>query len=325
METLSLYQMVQERNARETFPFVDIHDSNTLLWKEANSWQQKCEELEKRVVAQQESLERVAAGSAINNGENDSNDVADDKKIVELHYAESAALKNERKMREELERLKAQVKSHEERHQKDTEDLQEANKTLSDLQARYSTHERDTTDLRERNERQERALEHLSTQVSDCEQRANLAEQQCVGLKDTIRLLQEENNRLQKENEQFATRLIEEKNRLSGEVNNLNEMLEQLRQESAMLQTVKKQEEKRKSWFGFSSTEASPASPQAISTTTAVAMKQSEASRQEYIPNSVQENSQSNLAINEPPVAAVVPTEPKQIVQAHRQEAACVR
>ena len=40
METLSLYKLVQERNARETFPFVDIHDSNTILLKEANAWHQ---------------------------------------------------------------------------------------------------------------------------------------------------------------------------------------------------------------------------------------------------------------------------------------------
>ena len=328
METLSL--LVQERNARETFPFVDIHDSNTLLWKEANAWQQKCEELELKVVAQQESLERVAAAGSANttSGETDSND-EDDKKIVELHYAESAALKNERKMREELDRLKTQVKSQDERHQTDTEDLREANKNLSQLQALCKTQEKETQDLKERNEKQERALEHLSTQVGDCEQRANLAEQQCVGLKDTIRLLQEENNNLQKENEQFATRLIEEKNRLSAEVNSLNEMLEQLRQESAMLQTVKKQEEKRKSWFEFSSTEASPATPQATSPITATATKQSEpSSGQQYVPNSVPESSESSLTINDgnkPPVAAVVPKEPNHIIQAHRQEAACVR
>lgn len=325
METL-LYRLVQERNARETFPFVGIHDSNNILLKEADAWQQKCEQLENKVVAQQESLERVAVSNQTGDDESDTNtEKRDDNKIVELHYAESAALKNERKMREELERLRGQVKTQDERHRKHMEELRDSNKSLLEFQELCKTYEKDISNLKDQNEKQERSLGHLSTQVSDGEQRASLAEQQCVGLKDTIRILQEENDQLKNENQQFATRLIEEKNRLSSEVNSLNEMLEQLRKESKMLQSVKKQEEKRKSWFGFSSSEDTTA--KTTPTKTAVAMASPEASRRQYIPNSFEEDSRTSVTkdVKKGPPVSVVPSEPKQIIQAHRQEAACVR
>ena len=337
METLLLYELVQERNSRETYPFVDIHDSNTTLLREADAWQHKCEELERQVVAQQESLERVAAAAGSSNfnnptGDDDTahpkNEQRDDK-ILDLQYAESAALKNERKMREELERLQCQVRSQEERHQKDVEELKDANKARLELKELCITQEKDLSNLKDRNERQERALEHLSTQVRDGEQRANLAEQQCIGLKDTIRLLQEEYDILKKENRQLETRLIEEKNRLSSEVNSLNEMVEQLRKEGEMLQGLKKQEEKRKSWFGFSVTgsEDTTVKSKPIDTKGVVATTSSEASRRQFIPSNVEKDSRSALndGRNDKPISAVMPSEPKQIIQAHRQEAACVR
>jgi chromosome segregation ATPase len=341
METLLLYDLVQERNARETFPFVAIHDSNATLLKEADAWHDKCEQLERRVVAQQESLERVAAAAGSSNfknsnskttGDNDDEKKIDkrDDKIVELHYAESAALKNERKMREELERLRGQVNLQEERHQKDAEELRDANRERTELKELCTTQERNVSELKDENERQVRALEHLTTQVSDCEQRANLAEQQCIGLKDTIRIIQEESDGLKKENRQLETRLIDEKNRLSTEVNSLNEMVEQLRKESDGLQSLKKQEEKRKSWFGFSSSGSEDTVVKAtpiIETKNVAVMKSFEVSRRQLIPenskNSRSDNGDDDR--NDTPTLAVVPTKPNQMIQAHRHEVACVR
>jgi len=330
-----LYELVQERNARETFPFVAIHDSNTTLLTEADAWQHKCEQLERQVVAQQESLERVAVAagnSSFNNksGDNDAggkNDKRDDK-IVELHYAESAALKNERKMREELERLQGQLKTHNERHRKDAEELKVTNKDRMEVKELFFTQERNISEFKDENERQERALEHLTTQVSDSEQRANLAEQQCIGLKDTIRILQNDNDILKKENRQFETRLMEEKNRLSSEVNSLNEMVEQLRKEAEMLQSLKKQEEKRKSWFGFGS-DSEDTAVKIIPTETMkdAAIKSSEASRRQSIPDNFEKDGSIGYdgGKNDIPISVVVPSEPKHIIQAHRQEVACVR
>jgi len=330
-----LYELVQERNERETLPFVAIHDSNTTLLKEAHDWQHKCEKLERKVVAQQESLERVAAsaGSSGFHGSTGSDDDGDakvdkrDDQRLELHYAESAALKNERKMREELERLEGQLKIHEERHEKDTEDLERINTELTELKALCTAHERNISDLTDKNEKQERALQRLATQVSDNEERANLAEQQCIGLKDTIRILQEENDNLKKENLRFETRLIEEKNRLSSEVNSLNEMIEQLRKEGEMLQSLKKQEEKRKSWFGFSVSDTEDSTGKATSseTRTGSSVKSSDAYKRQLVPDNSGKDSRSDDARKVVPVSVVVPSRPQKIIQAHRHEAACVR
>jgi len=331
-----LYELVRERNARETLPFVAIHDSNTTLLEEADSWQEKCELLERQVVTQQESLERIAAAagnSIFNNetGENGDSDKVDkhDGKIMELHYAESAALKNERKMREELERLECQVKIQDERHIQDVKDLGDANKDRMELKELLISQERTISELKDEDERQERAIEHLTTQVSDSEQRANLAEQQCIGLKDTIRIIQEESESLKKKNIQLETRLIEEKNRLSSEVNNLNEMVEHLRKEGEMLQSLKKQEEKRRSWFGFASSGSEDAIVKITTKKTEKypAVESSQTSKRPSIPASFEKDGRSNTdgVKGDIPVSVVVPSEPKHIIQAHRQETACVR
>lgn len=331
MERL-LFNLVQERNERETLPFVAIHDSNATLLKEADAWQYKCEELERQVVAKQEYLESVAANSGISNhavsdGDNGDDERREEKKLVELHYAESAALKNERKMREELERLRGQVKTQEERHEKDAQEAKEAEQSHSDLNERYNAQEQSLVALQEKNGRQERALEYLSTKVNDSEQRANLAEQQCIGLKDTIRLLQEETDKLKKDYRNLETRFIEEKSRLSSEVNSLNEILERLKGETENLQSIKKQEEKRQSWFGFASSSSKENKVEAMSQTMARATTVNPSDTRTAIHNRFEKDECGTDYRRKKvvPVSVVVPSKPKHVIQAHRHEASCVR
>mmetsp|Transcript_9991 Transcript_9991/g.21127 ORF Transcript_9991/g.21127 Transcript_9991/m.21127 type:complete len:620 (-) Transcript_9991:869-2728(-) len=337
MENL-LYTLVQERNERETFPFVAIHDSNATLLKEADAWHNKCEQLERQVVAKQESLERIAAAenrytnkNIGNDGDSSNDERRDESKLVELHYAESAALKNERKMREELGRLRGQVKMQEARHQKDVKDLEETIKSQSDLKELHNAQEQNLAELRGENERQERALEHFNTQVRDSEQRANLAEQQCVGLKDTIRLLQEENDVSKKDYRNLETRFVEEKSRLSSEVNSLNETLERLKVETQRLQSVKKQEEKRQSWFGFASSSSSSkevkvkATPETNGRGTAISPSDM-SGRKELSHRFEKDSGGTDYGSRKvDPVPIVVPSAPKGIIHVHRQEASCVR
>ena len=51
-----LLNLIEERNKRETYPFVSIHASYEDLWQDVDTWQKKCEELERKVVSQQEEL-----------------------------------------------------------------------------------------------------------------------------------------------------------------------------------------------------------------------------------------------------------------------------
>ena len=333
MDTL-LYDLVLQRNAQETYPFEAIHDSNTTLLKETDTWQRKCERLEQQVIEQRESLERVAATAKSGNicdksiDETTDNNVGkSDMNIVELHYAESAALKNERKMREELERLQGQVKIQDERYRREAQELEDANLDRMELKALCLIHERDLSKLKDENERQLRALEHLTTQVSDSEQRADLAEKQCTALKDAIRMLQEDNDGLKKENRQLETRMIEEKNRLSSEVNSLNEMIEQLRKEAGALHSLKKQEEKRKSWFGFASSgiDGTTAKATSIDTKRNATIRSSEAIRLQKASANFGKDLNKVCNADSVAISVTVPSQPNHIIQAHRQEAACVR
>lgn len=317
-----LYSLVQERNARETIPFVAIHDSNCTLSKEVDSWRNKCEDLEREIVIYQEALKeiqlRFSAHNNSNKAEDDSDNDHDDEKNV-LNYSESVALKNERKMIEELERFQSQIKAQDERHIKYLVNIKNATNSRDEFKKLYNSQEVNLSELQKEKEQQERALEHITNKVSDSEQRAKLAEQQYIGLKDTIRILQEENYILKKENRQFEGRMIEEKDRLSSEVNNLNEMLDQLKRETDMLRSLKKQEEKRKSWFGLAIT----TTKDATAGTTVKTKISSDKSTWNENSNYLDKDSISGRKFGS--LSIVPPSEPEKIIQAHRKEATCVR
>ena len=54
-----LLNLIEERNTRETYPFESIHASYDDLWQDVDTWQKKCEELERKVVSQQEELNNL--------------------------------------------------------------------------------------------------------------------------------------------------------------------------------------------------------------------------------------------------------------------------
>jgi len=317
-----LYSLVQERNARETIPFVAIHDSNCTLSKEVDSWRNKYEDLEREIVIYQEALKeiqlRFSAHNNSNKAEDDRDNDHDDEKNV-LNYSESVALKNERKMIEELERFQSQIKAQDERHIKYLVNIKNATNSRDEFKKLYNSQEVNLSELQKEKEQQERALEHITNKVSDSEQRAKLAEQQYIGLKDTIRILQEENYILKKENRQLEGRMIEEKDRLSSEVNNLNEMLDQLKRETDMLRSLKKQEEKRKSWFGLAITTTKDAT---VGTTVKTKISSDKSTWNENS-NYLDKDSISGRKFGS--LSIVPPSEPEKIIQAHRKEATCVR
>eukprot|EP00536_Pseudo-nitzschia_multiseries_P000467 jgi/Psemu1/294039/fgenesh1_pm.6_\ len=301
-----LYHLVRERNERETFPFVAIHDSNAALWKEVDAWEHKCEQLERQIIDTEESLEKISSASAVpsnHRGDNTNGDhgesessrpnthrdetILDDTRVLlELHYAESAALKNERKLMEELERLRAKIETQEERHQNDIRDLEEANESLSKLREQDRAKEQSLTELREKYEIQEQTLdqkekiiEHLKTQLDDSEQRANLAEQQCAGLKDTIRILQQEYEVLKK-----SYPAVEH-------------------------QTSRGEGENTK------------ASPQRSIKSNAPTEPPTKMERKMEMSSGGRYNRRGTVA----PIKVELPSKPNQIILAHRQEASCVR
>jgi autophagy-related protein 16 len=278
----SLYQLVLERNDRETSPFVAIHESNALLLIQIDALQARCEDLERDLVVQQEKLESVEQGG-------------------DGQRTQSAALKNETRLRDKLEKLQEELAEKMKLHAEDQTNALKVARELSDIKDLTVSQETTITDLNEEKERKDRAIEHLTSELTDAKSRTKLAEQQYVGLKDTIRVLQEENDLIKKENRELETRFVSEKEKMSDEMNKFSEMCDRLKKEVDMLRGLKAQEEKRKSWFGLSSVDKNKAS----------------------VEKKVESDESNSRKWGD--ASVVLPSTPKQVISAHHSEASCVR
>lgn len=271
-----------ERNARETTPFVAIHESNALLLIQIDALQARCEDLERDLVVQQEKLESVEQGG-------------------DGQRTQSAALKNETRLRDKLEKLQEELAEKMKLHAEDQTNALKVARELSDIKDLTVSQDSIIAHLKEEKERKDRAIEHLTSESTDAKSRTKLAEQQYVGLKDTIRVLQEENDLIKKENRELETRFVSEKEKMSDEMNKFSEMCDRLKKEVDMLRGLKAQEEKRKSWFGLSSVDKNKAS----------------------VEKKVESNESTSRKWGDSCV--VLPSAPKQVISAHHSEASCVR
>lgn len=197
------------------------------------------------------------------------------------------------------EELNAKLKVHAE----DQASALKTAKELSELKDLNLVQESTIANLKKECDRKERAIEHLTEQLNDAQGRTKLAEQQYVGLKESIRSLQTENDQHQKEKLELEGRLMSDKTKMSDEMNVLTEMVDKLKREVDMLRSLNNQEQKRSSgWFG----------------------KLSSGDRKGSHDNSPKtEKGESSRKWGS--LGIVVPSGPKQIVQAHAAEATTVR
>jgi len=265
-----LYNLVLERNKRETAPFLSIHESNNTLLNQIDNLQDKCGELERALFLQQEKLDIVTSENK----------------------GATAALRNETRLLEKLERLQDELNEKIKVHSEEQSNTLKLTQDLSDAKDTSKEQDASISKLEKEKEKLDRAMEHLNTELSDAKSRTKLAEQQYGGLKDMIRVLQEENDAIQKENRELEQRSIAEKEKMSTEMNQLTEMIEQLKRGAEIEKGLKKQEKKSSSWFGLASTKAAPAKEETRKFGT---------------------------------LSVVLPTAPKHIVSAHQSEICCVR
>jgi autophagy-related protein 16 len=279
-----LYQQVLERNARETNPFLSIHQANASLLIQIDTLQSKCEGLERDIVAQQQLLEEAGP----NNGK--------------ISVSQSAALKNETRLRDKLEKLQEELNDKLRINSDEQAIALKATKELAELKDLKISKEGTISGLRQEDERKERTIEHLTTELADAKSRTKLAEQQYVGLKGSIRVLQEENDLIKKENRDLETRFVSEKEKMSNEMNVLTEMVDRLKKEVDMLRALKVQEDKRTSWFG-------------------------QAAIQKVVGSSPEKKEEIGDISGRKWGGADVtlPSRPMHILQAHKKEASCVR
>lgn len=223
-----LHQLILERNAVETDPFVMVHEANSTLLKRVDGLQNKCDALQRENAA----LDHEAAGSS-NGG-----------------TATGAALRNETRLRDKLENLQEELNKKLKLHQKDTARALDTANALAQIKESHSSLEQKIKKLEQNMEKKEKSMSRLQQQLDDAQATTKLAEKQYMGLKETIRSLQSENDVLKKENSGLIDRIIGSKEKTSDEFNVLNEMVDKLKKEVEMLRTLKVQDDKRREWFG---------------------------------------------------------------------------
>jgi chromosome segregation ATPase len=284
-----IYQQLLERNARETTPFLEIHEANRTLLNQVDGHKAKCEGLERKVSELHQQLQNAVIKSP---GAKSS------------AAAAAAALKNETRLRDKLEKVQEELNAKLKAHTDDQAAALKTAKELSNMKDLNTAQEMTISNLREENNRSEKAIEHLENQLADAKSRTHLAEQQYTGLKDTIRSLQEENDTFQKDNRELETRLVSDKGKLVEEMYGLTQLVDGMKSEVDMLRSLKLQEDKRRSWFGKAATPTAESSEES---------KKKNASKGE-----TNARRWGNFGV-------VLPSAPKYTVMAHAMDGTCVK
>jgi Autophagy protein 16 (ATG16)/WD domain, G-beta repeat len=247
-----IYDLLLERNRRETLPFVAIHESHARLLNQVDYLQSKLEAAEREASQlQQDLLESGAHGSNGSAAGALSGAGSPGKPQSKASAAAAqAAVKNEARLRDKLEALQEELNAKLKGESDRQLEALKTSKEISDLKDMNTAMERTIVNLRGENERSERAIEHLTNEVNDAKSRTELAEKQYEGLKRTIRTLQQENDKLSAENRKLEERLMADKGKTVEEMNTLTDLVNALKMEVDMLRSYKIHEDKRRSWFG---------------------------------------------------------------------------
>eukprot|EP00934_Nitzschia_sp_Nitz4_P003827 Nitzschia sp. Nitz4//scaffold3_size479765//343825//348135//NITZ4_000144-RA/size479765-processed-gene-1.535-mRNA-1//-1//CDS//3329550890//3817//frame0 len=281
-----LLGLIVQRNTVETLPFIVIHESNARLLQQVDALQSRCNELERDLIIHR-----------------DVSSLASEGRIASI--AESSSLKTETRLREKLEKVQEELHQKMQQQSEEQASALALAKELATNKDELKTHEGTISVLQQEIQKKDRAIEHLNIELDDAKSRTKLAEQQYAGLKDTIRILQEENDTYRKENMNLESRVMMEKDKMTTEVNKLSEMCEGLKREVDLLRSLQRQEDSRKSsWFGLVSSKGSSGTSTAGNTVAG----EPDGSRK-----------------FDPAVKVVLPSSPRQKITAHTSEASCLK
>jgi len=274
-----IHEKILARNAKETIPFVAVHEANAMLLNQIDALRFKCENMERENSSQKVVLDEMTPG-----GKGSTN----------------AALKNEARLREKVEKLQEELNDKLRIYSEISASALKTAKELASAKDLNTSQEATISILKHENARNENVIEHITNELDEAKNSRRLAELQYEGLKETIRTLQEENDSLKKENRQLIDRMVSGKEQTSDEINILNVMVEHLKKEVDMLRTLKIQDEKRRIWFGKSAVFESENGTEAL---------------EKGPPSSRKFGS----------IGTVVPQSPKYKIEAHKGEATSVR
>mmetsp|Transcript_11655 Transcript_11655/g.24505 ORF Transcript_11655/g.24505 Transcript_11655/m.24505 type:complete len:579 (+) Transcript_11655:49-1785(+) len=289
-----VYNLIQQRNAIETLPFVSLHSSNSQLRNLVASLQFRCESLERQYL----ELQQLLADQALLVNQSNQN-------IIKS--GSGGVLKNEGKLREKIAKLQKDLNEKLRNEVKLAAEAAESSKEISQLNEEKSSHEATIATLNVEIHRCNEIITHLTNELEESKSRTRLAEAQFDGLKDAIRSLQEENEEKSKLNQRLLDETIAEKEKFAEQFNTMNDTIEKLQKENNMLRSLSKME---KSWFGLPKKGILAGAAGLVGGGDAKSKQEPE-----------EESSERQWGV----VGAVVPSQPLFTVKAHRDDAASVR
>lgn len=227
--------------------------------------------------------------------------VVEQAQLIQQHNADSekqTSPKTEARLKEKVAKLQDELNEKLQKEVKSEADAIETSKELSCLKEQCTTHESTISNMQMELDRCNEIIKHLTSELEESKSRTRLAENQFDGLKDAIRTLQEENEEKTKLNERLINEAVTVKEQYMDQFNSMNDTVEKLQKETDMLKSLNKN---NKSWFGLTRGHLGGAAKH-------------EAEKDE---------SKSNRQWGT--VGAVLPTQPQYTIQAHKNDATCVR
>ena len=215
-----LYNLIQERNGRETLPFLSIHSSNAYLRNHVDTLQTRCESLERQYLDQQQI-------------------VAEQQQAIELS-SNSAPTKTEARLREQIAKLREDIHERIQTEVKSTAEAIETSNELSKSKEQNAAQDATISNLRTELARCNEIIAHLQSELENSKSLARLADKQIDGLKDAIRSLQEENEEFTKLNKRLVDETVSEKEKMADQLNNMNTTIESQKKEVTMLRSYTK-------------------------------------------------------------------------------------
>eukprot|EP00578_Thalassiosira_sp_NH16_P031403 CAMPEP_0181079014 /NCGR_PEP_ID=MMETSP1071-20121207/1799_1 /TAXON_ID=35127 /ORGANISM="Thalassiosira sp., Strain NH16" /LENGTH=571 /DNA_ID=CAMNT_0023160379 /DNA_START=37 /DNA_END=1749 /DNA_ORIENTATION=+ len=285
-----VYNLIQERNARETLPFLSIHSSNAFLRSHVDTLQDRCESLERQYLDQQQLVAEQAQAIEVNTN--------------------NAPAKNEARLREKNAKLQEDLNRRLQDEVKSTAEAAEVSKELSVLKEEKAAQDATISKLGMEVTRCNDVIAHLQSEMDDSKTLARLAEKQVDGLKDAIRSLQEENDETTKLNKRLVDEAVAVKEKMAEQFNNMNDTIETLQKEANMLRSyVKTGKGSGGGWFGLRRGDKK------ITAATAAADAESSIDSDDSQPKR-----QWGAT-----VSAVLPSQPLFTIKAHKDDTICVR
>ena len=269
-----LYGLIQERNARETLPFLSIHASHAGLRSHADALQARCESLERQYLEQQQLVATQAQAIESN--------------------ANAAPAKTEARLRKEIAKLEMTAAAA----------AIEQSKEASRRKEERAATEQALSNLRMEAARNDEIVAHLQSELENSKSLARLAEQQFDGLKEAVRALQDENDEMKKLNTRLLDDRVSEKEKMAEQFNNMNDTIDTLQKEANMLRSYVKMGSTKKNWFGLPARQNLPAAASG---------------------ESPGEDADANPTRRWGATGAVMPSRPLYTIQAHRDDASCLR